>query len=82
MFEVPRKPPKFWKPKTKEGWIRNHCKIETGHRGQEQHVNWRVARGLKFGFFPQCRTSPSAKEGMRSSLRHQEREEHELPIRE
>ena len=82
MFEIPTKPKSSGKPKTKEGWIRNDCQIEIGKLGREQHVNWRVARGLKTVFVPQGRTSPSAKEGLRSSLRHREREQHGLRIRE
>ena len=72
----------FGKRKTKEGLIRNDCQIETCHQEQKQHGTLRVARGLKIDFYQQGRTSLSAKEGLRSSLRHLEREQHELRIRE
>ena len=45
-------------------------------------VTLRVVRGLKIDFYQQGRTSPSAKEGLRSSLRHRERKQHELGIPE
>ena len=82
MFESRRSLRSSGKPKTKEGWIKKDCQIETGNLGREQHVSWRVALGLKTVFVPQGRTSPSAKEGLLSSLRRQEREQHGLQIRE